>query len=292
MASALASPSRVSAAKSVTFIPLSPTSSRTMARHREGRDRSPSSSSVDSDLTDRAAMTLETGPGGRIRPTLGTGRPRRGSDPSADRPKFGGSGGGKSKGKDLSRRDSLSDPSDWSDLEDEVEELPARFDSKGRPLSGGGPSSNRASTWHSRSGSFDYVPRDRKRGGSGVQAHGDWTVAGTDPEAVDRIVRGVTGVLEGKEGWMGLLGTALAAGTAAAGGSSGRKDRSRSRSRSLSLTPSGGGGGAGAGGVVGKLLQGLIKGGSGEAGSGEDDDSGDDKGRRGSDRRRRRRSRG
>jgi hypothetical protein len=35
---------------------------------------------------------------------------------------------------------------------------------------------------------------------------GSWGVAGTDAEAVERIVQNVTGVLEGRGSWMGLLG--------------------------------------------------------------------------------------
>lgn len=38
---------------------------------------------------------------------------------------------------------------------------------------------------------------------------GSWGVAGTDPNTVNNIARSVGDMLEGSQGWMGLLGSAL-----------------------------------------------------------------------------------
>lgn len=95
-------------------------------------------------------------------------------------------------------------PPDLNPGADEVEVLPNRFDAAGRPLSGAGPGWRRGGETgrrvHTRRGDFEY----RSPRGDG-QIHGDWGVAGTDGEAVERIVRQVTGALEGRTGWMGLL---------------------------------------------------------------------------------------
>lgn len=118
-------------AKSVTFIPLSPRSRKTLEKHREEKEASEAEGYFD--------------------------------------------------------RDSDSD---------EVEELPERFDEEGRPL--GGAVSSRSDRMHSRRGEF-----------IGPGMVGQWGVSGTDQEAVDRIVRNVTGVLEGRGSWLGLLGGIL-----------------------------------------------------------------------------------
>ncbi|KAM0347706.1 hypothetical protein ACHAPU_004721 [Fusarium lateritium] len=90
------------------------------------------------------------------------------------------------------------DPS-W---DDPVEVLPDRFDRSGRPLHGRA-TKNRALT--RRQGDFEYQPRHK----DDWDVKGAWQVAGTDGQAVDQIVRGVTGALEGKSSWLGLLGTVL-----------------------------------------------------------------------------------
>lgn len=92
--------------------------------------------------------------------------------------------------------------SDESNSDDAVEILPDRFDRRGEPLN---EHSNRNRGWKSRRGDFEY--RSKHRGDMNVK--GAWQVAGTDGESVDRLVRGVTGALEGKGGWLGLLGEVL-----------------------------------------------------------------------------------
>ena len=81
--------------------------------------------------------------------------------------------------------------------------LPDRFDAQGRPLDG--PASSRSSS-HRRGGEFEYRS---PRGAEGTNVRGAWGVAGTDAETVERIVRDVTGVLEGRGSWMGLIGGIL-----------------------------------------------------------------------------------
>ncbi|KAK2680829.1 hypothetical protein RAB80_002622 [Fusarium oxysporum f. sp. vasinfectum] len=73
---------------------------------------------------------------------------------------------------------------DDSSSDEPVEELPDRFD---------------------RQGDFQYKPRHR----DDWDIKGAWQVAGTDSQAVDQLVRGVTGALEGKGGWLGLIGNIL-----------------------------------------------------------------------------------
>jgi hypothetical protein len=141
-----------------------------------------------------------------------TRRGRRSTDPSSDRPL-------------VSRRRPRSDTSPDSDPEEDViEVLPDRFDASGRPLdprdrasvAGGGPSSGRMLP-HVRRGDFVYRS---PRGASGWNVRGQWGVAGTDPEAVERIVRNVTGAIDhGRSGWLGLLGGLLS------GSASGRQGR-------------------------------------------------------------------
>lgn len=118
-------------AKSVTFIPLSPRSRKTLKRHREEKEASEGEGYFDLDRDD-----------------------------------------------------------------DDVEELPERFDKEGKPLSGA--VGNRSDRMHSRRGEF-----------MGPGMIGQWGVSGTDQEAVERIVRNVTGVLEGRGSWLGLLGGIL-----------------------------------------------------------------------------------
>lgn len=92
-----------------------------------------------------------------------------------------------------------------------------------------------------RSGEFH---RSAERPG-GLNIHGGWQLAATDPEQIQKIVSGVTGALQGRRSWVSVVGDVLggdllgqlgplAGALQAAGGSSG-----------------GGGGGAGDG--VGRL---------------------------------------
>lgn len=105
------------------------------------------------------------------------------------------------------KRRTEDDNSDSGTDEEVIEVLPDRFDSQGRPLNG--TRTNNTPRVHSRRGDFEY--RNPRRPG-GTQMQGEWAVAGTDPEAVERIVRNVTGVLEGRGSWLGLLGGILGGG--------------------------------------------------------------------------------
>lgn len=91
---------------------------------------------------------------------------------------------------------------DDSSSDESIEELPDRFDRQGRPLDG---RSSRRRGWTRRQGDFQYKPRHR----DDWDIKGAWQVAGTDSQAVDQLVRGVTGALEGKSGWLGLIGNIL-----------------------------------------------------------------------------------
>jgi hypothetical protein len=117
-------------------------------------------------------------------------RLRRGSDPSWDRPL-------------VSRR--RHDRGYDDDDDDEVEYLPNRFDAYGRPLD---RRSSSHGAWSTRSGQFE---RRAQRPGD-WDVRGAWQVGGTDPEVLERMVRGVTGALEGRKGWMGLIGDVLGSG--------------------------------------------------------------------------------
>ena len=97
-----------------------------------------------------------------------------------------------------------------SDSESEVEDIPDRFDRHGQPLdprdrlrhsTGGGGAMT------TRSGQFERRPQHD--GDWAIQ--GAWQVGSTDHEAVDRLVRNVTGALEGRGGWMSVLGDVLGA---------------------------------------------------------------------------------
>ena len=120
-------------AKSVTFIPLSPRSRKTLKRHREEKEASEGEGYFDRDKEDE---------------------------------------------------------------DEDVEELPERFGEDGTPL--GGTVGSRSDRMHSRHGEF-----------IGPGMVGQWGVSGTDQEAIERIVRNVTGVLEGRGSWLGLLGGIL-----------------------------------------------------------------------------------
>lgn len=107
----------------------------------------------------------------------------------------------------------MSDESSGS--EDEVEQLPDRFDPQGRPVDrGGGPSRPRnGGGWTERKGDFEY--RNPKPGGA--QARGAWSVGGTDPDQVDRLMRDVTDLIgdgppKGVGGWLGFAGRLLGSG--------------------------------------------------------------------------------
>ncbi|KAL7814399.1 hypothetical protein V8C26DRAFT_143027 [Trichoderma gracile] len=89
----------------------------------------------------------------------------------------------------------------YDDSDDDVEVLPDRFDSHGRPLDGSGGGS-RKSRFVTRSGEFH---RPAQRPGD-MEVHGGWQLGGTDPEQIERLVRTVTGVLEGRKSWVSVIG--------------------------------------------------------------------------------------
>ena len=121
-------------------------------------------------------------------------RRRRSSDPSSDRPVVAR----RRRGGEV-------------DSDSEVEDLPDRFDSQGRPLDGRSATHSR---WTARGGTFARPPR--RAGGWDMQ--GAWQVSGTEQEAVERLVRSVTGALEGRRSWMGVIGDVLAGGLFPQGG--------------------------------------------------------------------------
>lgn len=220
-------------AKSVIFIPLSPKSSATLRRHHEkqatrsedgdaasesdGNNRGRGKGLVDDDDDDDEPA----------RP-----RRRRDSDPSSNRPLV-------SRRRPRDAKSATSDDDD--DDEEVIEMLPDRFDAQGRPLDGSAstPLSSRGGPqWHSRRGDFEYRS---PRGASGTNMRGEWGIAGTDAEAVERIVKNVTGVLEGRGSWMGLISGILSGSLLQGGGGGGNdgegqgritdRDRDRDRSR-------------------------------------------------------------
>ncbi|KJZ73817.1 hypothetical protein HIM_06710 [Hirsutella minnesotensis 3608] len=174
-----------SATKSVSFIPLSPKSSRTMERHR--REHALAMEKEDAATADRhdedLPVQVELDDIG-ARPAF---HRRRSSDPSSDRP--------------VIRRNRDSSPNS----DNEVEILPDRFDMHGKPISG---RSGVRDTWTTRSGEFARPPQ--KPGDWDVK--GAWQVGGTDGEAVERLVKSVTSALDGQRSWVSVIGDVIGAG--------------------------------------------------------------------------------
>lgn len=187
-----------STTKSVTFIPLSPQSSRTLRKHHESQDKADREASVAAAAAAAAAAAHDNArdPSPARDESIQDSPPRRprfhrrrsDSDPSSDRPV-------------IQRRRRRGYESPLSDEENAIEDLPDRFDAKGRPLD---PTDPRR--LHSRRGEFEYRPRD---GGGGTHVEGAWGVQGTDPEMVNRVAQGVGNLLQGRQGWMGVLGNVL-----------------------------------------------------------------------------------
>jgi hypothetical protein len=175
--------------KSVVFIPLSPQSSKTLARHHQQQEehraddteRDVSSTSESESATDERQVTQRP-------PT----HRRHSSDPSSDRPAL--------------QRHRRARSWDSDSGSDDVEILPDRFDAQGRPVNERGRPVLR-DQWTSRSGTFGFRPRGGpSRTGTGDwDVRGGWGVGGTDPEVVERIVTDVQGVLSGHGGWASLL---------------------------------------------------------------------------------------
>ncbi|KAH6986256.1 hypothetical protein BKA56DRAFT_580114 [Ilyonectria sp. MPI-CAGE-AT-0026] len=91
---------------------------------------------------------------------------------------------------------------DDSSSDGAVEMLPDRFDQEGERLDGRSATHHR---WTSRRGDFEYRPQHR----GGLNVRGAWQVAGTDGEMVERLMRGVSGALEGRKSWLGVLGDVI-----------------------------------------------------------------------------------
>ena len=146
--------------KSVSFLPLSPQSSRTIERHkREHQEHE------DGEASQAGHFPEEYPAEGNTTGKRPSARRQRGSsDPSSDRP--------------IIQRRRTGHAALVSDEDDEVEDLPDRFDSQGRQLDG---------------------------------------------EAVAGLVRNMTGVLEGRGTWSGLLGQAIQGGLLG-GQATGRQD--------------------------------------------------------------------
>lgn len=193
--------------KSVTFIPLSPESSRTMERHKHDHI---------------AAMRAEE---------AGEGQEEEGPAPEGDYFSYGAD---EDYDHSLARHRRASDPSsDRAPIrrpnpQDDIEDLPNRFDADGRPLDGQSASNRRA--WTTRSGEFARRPR---REGD-WEARGAWQVGGTDPEAVQRLVNGVTSALEGRQGLLRFIGDIFTGGAGLLGdgrGDAPGENRGRHRRR-------------------------------------------------------------
>ncbi|KAK0387456.1 hypothetical protein NLU13_5768 [Sarocladium strictum] len=185
---ALLRPEPSSASKSVTFIPLSPKSSQTMQRHLR--------SQIEVTESEVGSEEEETAPKEEERRAASVARPRihrrRSSDPTADRP--------------LVIRQRRGHAVSASESDEDVEDLPDRFDDDGRPIDGRRHSDS--SRWTSRRGEFQRKPR---RPGD-WDVRGAWQVAGTDGIQVDRLARSFTEALEGRRSWMGVIGEALGGG--------------------------------------------------------------------------------
>ncbi|KAK7952286.1 uncharacterized protein PG986_008014 [Apiospora aurea] len=110
---------------------------------------------------------------------------RSDSDPSSDR--------------SLTHRRGRRQDTDPSTEGNDVEVLPDRFDTSGRPLEPDDPR-----RWTTREGNFEYRPRDR-----GTQIQGAWGVGGNDAEMVNRMAESVGSLLEGKSGLLGILGNVI-----------------------------------------------------------------------------------
>jgi hypothetical protein len=205
--------------KSVVFIPLSPTSSRTLQKHHQKMAEKKTSDTDEDEEEDYF------------------GRPTRDSDAvsSSSQQLIPRSPGPHDPSRPRSRR--LSDPShnrgrpytpDDSE-EDVVELLPDRFDAQGTPLDR--PPIPRM---FSREGDFVYRSPPRGRGkGEGWNVAGKWGVAGTDDKQVNKIVRRVTEVVEGRGSVLGLLGGILSGSLLESGGETEDEGGKRRRARDV-----------------------------------------------------------
>lgn len=166
-------------AKSVNFGPLSPKSSMTMKRHRAEAKAKEEKERQEQEAHDMLqGLVISDKP---------RSKPRDYWQSLSDDESY------------FSRR--RRHRGDDSSSDEAVEVLPDRFDKHGKPLD----RRSRSRDWTSRSGEFERKPKHK----DDWDIKGAWQVGGTDNEAVEQIVRGVTGALEGKGGWLGILGNVL-----------------------------------------------------------------------------------
>jgi hypothetical protein len=203
----------------VNFAPLSPTSSRSLAKIHDTAAQSAAAAEIAARLH-REVVDESEGEQPRR-------RRRRNSDPSSDRPNQPSKH--RKRYRNASRSPSPSDRDD--DGEGDVEVLPDRFDKDGRPLdrygnvwksggSGWRTSSFRSRDGRVRGGVAGYRSdrdMDRDGGGSGSGSGGLGGGIGSS-EMVERVVRDVGDVVEGRKSWKDLLaGFVQQAGGAASG---------------------------------------------------------------------------
>lgn len=177
------------APKSVVFIPLSPKSSMTMERHRKKQRKLAKEAEAKQKEDDEEMSDFDLG--SALAVFMPEARHKRSSSASSD-----------PSHDSRIRRHKRNSSGDVSSSDDDTEILPDRFDSHGRPVGSGADNHHR---WTSRRGDFESKPR--RKGDWDVK--GAWQVAGTDQQMIDNLVRNVTGVLEGRQNWMGLLGAFL-----------------------------------------------------------------------------------
>lgn len=164
-----------SSSKSVAFT-LSPQSSQTLRLHRSAHEQQAEEEArKEEEVPALSEEQLAT-----LRPVLN--RRRSSSDPPS------------SKSVSRRRKREIETP---PESEDEVEVLPDRFDTQGRPVGGGGTSG--AMRW--RQGAFESRPRN----GKGLHSSGAWAVGGTDGDVVQKIASDIEGVISGQSSWKSLL---------------------------------------------------------------------------------------
>lgn len=164
----------------VKFIPLSPKSSQTLQKLQRHRLKTSEWPGGDAHIEDEALTSRNERPRNPRR--------RSGSDVSSNRPR-------------VQRRRRRGGDSPNSDGGSEIEYLPDRFDSSGRPLR-----TERSLNDIPREGEFEHVPRDE----NDVHIRGAWRAFGDpDPALVSGIAQAVGGLLRPGSGLMGLLGQAI-----------------------------------------------------------------------------------
>lgn len=190
------------ATKSVIFIPLSPKSSQTLKRHHEESGAKPDDQKIDPvgparDPADNNQLVPHS-----AFPHYSEEKASSSSAAPPESPRHRRRSGSDASDRALSSKRRHPPNPSASDEDEEVviESLPDRFDSHGRPL-------DQPSRLASRRGEFEY----RSKRPDGWQMKGQWGVAGSDGEAVERTARQIQGLLEGKGGWLGVLGGLLGA---------------------------------------------------------------------------------